>query len=199
MPLQVIPTSLADIPSLRACIDLVARETHCLASREAPTEEQLAGELRESGRSNSIHLVAKEAQRVVGWVQIERGRGDCVAHRGDLGMGVLSDYRGRGIGKRLLGDCIAVANILGIQRIELEVRSDNHRALTLYRNAGFAVEAIVKGAMKIADTYHDAFSMYLVNARHWPSGSDAAANDGRSPGPVPTRGTPLASAGRAER
>ena len=164
MPLQVAPTRLADTASLRACIDLVARETQFLASCEAPTEEDLARELQDSARSNSIHLVAKDAQRVVGWAHIERGRGGSVAHRGDLGMGVLAGYRGCGIGRRLLDDCISVANILGIRRVELEVRSDNHRALMLYRNAGFAVEAIVKGAMKIDDVYHDAFRMCLVTA-----------------------------------
>ncbi len=197
MPLQVAPTRLADTASLRACIDLVARETHFLASCEAPTEEELARELQESARSNSIHLVAKDAQRVVGWVHIDRGRGDAVAHRGDLGMGVLPDYRGCGIGRRLLDDCISVAHILGIQRVELEVRSDNRRALTLYRNAGFAVEAIVKGAMKINDVYHDAFRMCLVTAQQRPGAMDAASTDKGSPRLAPASGTPLASTGRA--
>ena len=168
MSFQVEPTRLGDTPSLRACIDLVARETRFLASREAPTEEDLTRDLQESARSNSIHLVAKDAQRVVGWAQIERGRGDSVAHRGDLGMGVLPDYRGCGIGKRLLDDCISVANSMGIQRVELEVRSDNRRALALYLSAGFAVESLVKGAMKINDVYHDAFRMCLVTTPQWP-------------------------------
>ena len=167
---EVAPTCLADAGSLRECIDLVARETRFLASRGAPTEEELANGLRDSARSNSIHLVAKDARRVIGWVQIERGNGDSVAHRGDLGMGVLDDYRGCGIGRRLLDDSLSIAGILGILRVELEVRSDNWRALKLYRDVGFAVESIVRGAMRIDGIYHDAFRMSLMNslrpARH---------------------------------
>ena len=176
MSLHVTPTRLADTPGLRQCIDLVARETHFLAFAEAPAQEDLARELRASARNNSVHLVAKDAQRVVGWVQIERGRGGSVAHRGDLGMGVLPEYRGCGIGRRLLADGIAAANGLGIHRVELEVRSDNRRALELYRDAGFAVESIVKGAMKIDGVHHDAFRMCLVNA------PESRATNMRAPG-----------------
>ena len=162
MSIQVTPTRLADVKSLRDCIDVVARDAHFLASPEAPPEEVLVGDLRSCAERGSIHLVAKDAQRVVGWAQIERGRGASVAHRGDLGMGVLPDYRGRGIARRLLEQCISIANSTGIHRVELEARSDNRRALELYRSTGFAVESIVKGAMKIDGVYHDAFRMCLV-------------------------------------
>ena len=164
MPLHVVQTRLADTTSLRECIDIVARETHFLASLGAPSEPELARELDASERSHSIHLVAKDAQRVVGWAQIDRGRGSSVAHRGDLGMGVLPAYRGCGIGRRLLTECVAAANGVGIDRVELEVRSDNHHALELYRKAGFAVESIVKAAMKVEGVYHDAFRMCLMSA-----------------------------------
>jgi ribosomal protein S18 acetylase RimI-like enzyme len=112
--------------------------------------------------SDSVHLVAIDAQRVVAWAQIDRGAGTSVAHRGDLGMGVLPSYRGSGLGRRMLGECIAAAHARGIDRVELEVRTDNRRALALYRDSGFAVESIVKMAMKVGSRYHDAFRMSLL-------------------------------------
>ena len=161
MSIQVTPTRLADIASLHDCIDAVARDADFLAFHEAPLQEELARQVAACATSGSIHLVAKDAQRVVGWAQIDRAKGPLVAHRGDLGMGVLPAYRGRGIARQLLEQCISMANGQGIHRVELEARSDNRRALELYSSTGFAVEAIVKGAMKVDDTYHDAFRMCL--------------------------------------
>ena len=162
MSIQVVPTRLADVASLRDCIDVVARDADFLAFHEAPAQDELARELESCSTSGSIHLVAKDAGQVVGWARIDRARGALVAHRGDLGMGVLPAYRGRGIARQLLEQCISMANGRGIHRIELEARSDNRRALELYSSTGFAVESIVKGAMKVDGTYHDAFRMCLL-------------------------------------
>ena len=168
MQINVSNTSLVDVESLRECIDIVSRETNFLASPVAASEQELARDLVASAQRNSIHVVAKDAQRVVAWAQIERGKGLSVEHRGDLGMGVLPQYRGRGLGKRLLTDCIAAANSRGIDRIELEVRSDNRRALSLYCSLGFAVESIVKRAMRIDGVDHDAFRMCLISTPQLP-------------------------------
>ena len=163
MQINVSNTSLADTTSLRDCIDIVSREANFLAAPEAPSEQELARELQASAVRDSVHLVARDAQRVIAWAQIGRGKGASVEHRGDLGMGVLPQYRGLGLGKRLLTECIVAARSRGIDRIELEVRSDNRRALSLYCSVGFAVESIVKRAMKTDEVYHDAFRMCLMS------------------------------------
>ncbi len=162
MPILVLKTALEHASRLRDCIDVVSRDSHFLASTTAPSTQQLEQILRSSMESASIHFVATDEHQVVGWAQIERGNGTSVAHRGDLGMGVLPAYRGIGLGKRLLSECIAAAYARGINRVELEVRTDNRRALELYRASGFCVESIVKKAMLIDGTYHDAFRMCLI-------------------------------------
>jgi ribosomal protein S18 acetylase RimI-like enzyme len=163
MFINIVQTRFADAPSLRECIDSVSRETCFLASNEAPSQQDLERSLRKCLESDSVHLVALDGGRVVAWAQIERGDGTSVAHRGDLGMGVLPSHRGCGLGKRMLNECVAAAHARGIDRVELEVRTDNRRALELYRDSGFAVESIVKKAMKIDASYHDAFRMSLLS------------------------------------
>jgi ribosomal protein S18 acetylase RimI-like enzyme len=162
MSINILQTRFADAPSLRECIDSVSREAGFLASNAAPSQQDLERSLRACLESDSVHLVALDGDRVVAWAQIERGGGTSVAHRGDLGMGVLPPYRGCGLGKRMLTECIDAAHARGIDRVELEVRTDNRRALELYRGSGFAVEAIVKMAMKVGGVYHDAFRMSLM-------------------------------------
>jgi ribosomal protein S18 acetylase RimI-like enzyme len=158
----VFTTRLADVASLRACIDVVAHHGGFLAYQQAPNHDDLSRTLFSLAEGGSIHLVAKDEERVVGWVQIERGKGSAVSHRGDVGMGVLPNYQGRGIARELLAHAISLANAAGIHRLELEVRSDNRRALELYRSTGFAVEALVRGAMRVDEAQHDAFRMCLV-------------------------------------
>ncbi len=51
--------------------------------------------------------------------------------------------------------------------------------LELYRSTGFAVEAIVRGAMKIDGVYHDAFRMCLVIVPPSSGTHDAATRDTR--------------------
>ena len=162
MSIYVISTRLSDVGSLRDCIDIVARQGGFPACQQSPEKEDLARALFSLAEDGSIHLVAKEADQVVGWAQIERGKGSSVRHRGDLGMGVLPSHQGRGIARELLEQGISLANAAGIHRLELEVRSDNRRALELYRSVGFAVESIVRGAMRVGHAHHDAFRMCLV-------------------------------------
>src|SRR5437868_2039567 len=45
--------------------------------------------------------------------------------------------RGQGIGRKLLAAVEADARALGCCKVTLEVRSDNHRAMGLYRSVGF--------------------------------------------------------------
>lgn len=50
---------------------------------------------------------------------------------------VHEQFRGRGVGRRLLETIDAAARELGCCRLTLEVREDNHRARDLYRRFGF--------------------------------------------------------------
>jgi ribosomal protein S18 acetylase RimI-like enzyme len=61
-------------------------------------------------------------------------------HSGVLGMGLLPEYRGRGLGRRLMERALEASRVFGLSRIELSVREDNARAAALYAKLGFAVE-----------------------------------------------------------
>jgi len=52
-------------------------------------------------------------------------------------IAVSPDARGKGVGRRLLAAVEAEARKVGCCKVTLEVRSDNARAMGLYRSAGF--------------------------------------------------------------
>jgi ribosomal protein S18 acetylase RimI-like enzyme len=69
-------------------------------------------------------------------------------------MGILSEYRGMGIGTRLVTAAIEDALSKGITRIELDVYASNTRAIALYRKMGF-VEVCRKVKARCLDGQYD--------------------------------------------
>ncbi len=84
------------------------------------------------------------------WVLDEGGRvvGNAGVHtthaRGvlSLGMALLPEARGRGGGRALLEAMVQHAGSCGAHKLELEVWTDNARAIVLYAASGFAVEGL---------------------------------------------------------
>jgi RimJ/RimL family protein N-acetyltransferase len=79
-----------------------------------------------------------------------------------MGMGLLADYRGRGIGERLLRATIDAARAAGFERIELTVYARNVRAAALYRKVGFAHEGTRIRGKKLDGEYDDVHMMGLL-------------------------------------
>jgi putative acetyltransferase len=95
--------------------------------------------------SDNHNLLAFAGEELVGQIGLERYSGRR-AHAGSIGMGVHDGWIGRGIGTRLLGEAVAIADRwLGLRRLELTVYADNVPALALYRRFGFAVEGTLRG------------------------------------------------------
>lgn len=72
-----------------------------------------------------------------------------LSHRAELGITVLKEAWGRGIGTALMERLIAHAREQGIEIIELNVRRDNIRAIRLYEKFGFVKIATYPGFMKV--------------------------------------------------
>jgi putative acetyltransferase len=59
-----------------------------------------------------------------------------------LGMAILPGARGRGGGRALLDAVIEHARASGAHKVDLEVWTDNARAIAVYAAAGFEVEGV---------------------------------------------------------
>jgi RimJ/RimL family protein N-acetyltransferase len=158
----IAPMREADIPGFLSALDSVARERRYLALLEAPTLDdarEFVRTLRERGFPNFIATVDK---RIVGWCDIAPLNRAVYRHVGVLGIGVVAEFRGCGIGSALLRTALARAREIGLTRIELTVRAANHVALTLYQKFGFAVEGTKRNAVKIDGAYDDLLMMALL-------------------------------------
>ena len=101
--------------------------------------EQEARFLEEKTLSpNEIELVAVIDGRVAGTAGIEAaGTKYKVRHRAELGISILREYWGLGLGRALMLACIECAKTAGYTQLELNAAAENFRALSLYRSLGF--------------------------------------------------------------
>ena len=160
--LPIVPVQEMYAASYRACLDAVAREKKYLAQIEALPTKRIKGFVKESVTNDAIQFFALDQDAVVGWADIFPSWAHAVSHCGSLGMGVHPNYRGQGLGRRLLAACIEKAWAKGLTRIELEARADNEPAIALYEKLGFKHEAIKAKAMRFDGIYFDAVQMRLL-------------------------------------
>ncbi len=72
-------------------------------------------------------------------------------HRASVGIALYREYWGLGIGKALLTHAIRLAGQAGFEQLELQVRSDNARAIALYESLGFVRYGLHERALKFSD------------------------------------------------
>lgn len=152
----------ADAESFRACLDAVARERRWLAMVEAPPLDEVRAFLERQRRLGMIQLVAAEGARVVGWCDVIPKPIEGFRHSSDLGMGLLPEQRGRGLGRALLEGTLARARRAGVLRVELEVYASNAAAIALYEGCGFRHEGRRRRARLLDGAFEDVVEMALL-------------------------------------
>ena len=84
-------------------------------------------------------------------------------HRAEVTFVVLKDYWGLGIGSKLMEHCIRWCKDKNVSQIELDVVSDNIRAISMYESFGFSVVGTIPNAMRYKDgSFADKKLMVLV-------------------------------------
>lgn len=101
--------------------------------------EQEGQFLEEKTKSpNEIEILAIVDEKVVGMAGIGAvGTKYKLKHRAELGISILKDYWGLGLGRALTEACIQCARDAGYEQLELDVVADNTRAISMYQALGF--------------------------------------------------------------
>jgi L-phenylalanine/L-methionine N-acetyltransferase len=146
---------LEDAEGFWAVLDSVAKERKYLLMTEALPFEKMRAFVQNNVEKNYAQYVAVSDSQIVGWADITPRNHPTMAHVGALGMGVMSAYRGKGIGSKLLASVIQHAWESGLKRLELEVFADNEAAIHLYKKHGFVEEGIKRYARVIDGDYQD--------------------------------------------
>ncbi|MCA8960846.1 MAG: GNAT family N-acetyltransferase [Planctomycetes bacterium] len=110
-----------------------------------------------------LALVATAEGEVIGLVHFENGALRRLAHKGTLGISVTREWRGRGVGRRLMERLIEWGRATdGVDKIALAVLADNRRAIALYQSLGFRTEGRRPAEVRRAPgEYVDDILMYI--------------------------------------
>jgi ribosomal protein S18 acetylase RimI-like enzyme len=139
--------------------------TDSVAEHQATTLETTRTRLS-AGQDNFV-LGAFVDQKLIGMAGFFRRRGEKIRHRSGIwGVYVSEEWRGKGVGRTLMGELIGLAQLLpGMEQVALAVSRENVGAKTLYESLGFEVYGCERRALKIGDEYVDEELMVLYFAR----------------------------------
>ncbi|MEP7210854.1 MAG: GNAT family N-acetyltransferase [Alphaproteobacteria bacterium] len=156
---------LRDAGAMSAYVgDIVAESLDTIALDRLISPEEEVDYLRKiEAAERAFFMLALDGERVVGMLDIWAGGRANDRHAGRLGMSVARDWRGRGVGRRLMQAAIAEARKWdGFRRIELDVVSWNEPAIALYESLGFVVEGRREKAINLRGEPEDTLLMALV-------------------------------------
>ncbi len=104
--------------------------------------------------------------KVVGWCDIVLRSEYEDALTGSIGIGLLKEYRNAGVGRLLMHTVMKAGERYGFERIILDVRKTNERAIHVYEVLGFEYDPSRNSTMKIDDKTVDIIRMQKDIARH---------------------------------
>jgi ribosomal protein S18 acetylase RimI-like enzyme len=154
--------NLDDAETLMANTNSIAVEGIYI-SREEPLKD--LGAERDwiagmDGRRRVLY-VAEVGGRVVGAADVRSSPFKKEAHTRTLGIAIIREFRGLGIGKALMEACLDFCRRTEVEKVSLEVFSTNKAAISLYTRMGFELECVHRGKFKIRGEYVDEWSMSL--------------------------------------
>jgi ribosomal protein S18 acetylase RimI-like enzyme len=106
-----------------------------------------------------LYVAVNSQNQVVGWCDVVPKRHEGLTHVGVLALGVRKEYRGGGVGSKLLTQAIAHTKQMGLEKMELDVFESNRSAIRLYEEFGFTLEGRKVKSRKLDGTYDNILLM----------------------------------------
>lgn len=115
-----------------------------------------------TGERSAIFLAEEEGQ-IIGTINLTRFGWPQLDHVVWLGLNVASKFRNKGVGRSLLVYGLQwTSQVPQLERVELEVISNNFPAIHLYESFGFVREGVKRSAVKKGEQYLDVFVYGLL-------------------------------------
>ena len=167
---QIITIRSAEPEDAKACIALIhqmdgesvflTREPGEFELSEAQEREYLAAQKE---AENSRTLLAEKDGRVVALSGAQFGKRQRYCHAGGVGVAVAKACWGIGIGRALMEEQMKWLKENGVTKVNLQVDTENCRAISLYLRLGFVVEGRQTRERRLPDgSYREAYWMGLL-------------------------------------
>ncbi|MEA3320681.1 MAG: GNAT family protein [Bacillota bacterium] len=110
-------------------------------------------------QNNSTTFVAEENGKFIGYLFVMGGSAKRTKHSAYLVIGILQEYRGKGIGTKLFNAVTTWALKHNISRLELSVVTENESGVALYKKCGFEIEGTKRNSLMINGRAYDEYYM----------------------------------------
>lgn len=146
---------LEDTEDMLAYLQQTSSETHFLLREPEDVNETI-----ESERLFIQNIITSDLQLMIVAIVDGKLAGNCglsfrtyskVKHRCEIGIGLLREFWGLGIGSVLFDEMTAAAKARGCTQMELLVIEGNQRGMALYKKKGFYVVGTVPNAIRLKD------------------------------------------------
>jgi ribosomal protein S18 acetylase RimI-like enzyme len=160
---------LAELPAFKELRDAMLAEhpeaftSDAATARLQPSQSYVTRLGFDRPEGGEFTLGAWQGSRMVGCIGCQREGRVKVRHIGHVvGMMVRSELQGRGIGRGLLTECIALARQAdGLNMLTLTVTAGNDAAVRLYERAGFVRYGSLPRAIYVEGRYYAKDEMVL--------------------------------------
>ena len=115
--------------------------------------------LRHNELQSRVVFVATVGGKVVGWVHLDHPEREALAHTATLTVGVHREYRGHGIGEKLLERGQRWAEAVGTEKLYNTVPATNEAAIEFLSERGWETEAVRENHYRIDGEYVDEVMM----------------------------------------
>jgi ribosomal protein S18 acetylase RimI-like enzyme len=89
-----------------------------------------------------VFFVATVEDEVVGWVHLEVPEIEKLRHTAELTVGLITEYRGEGIGRRLVERALDWARAQDLVKVYNSIPATNEGALEFFEALGGEIEAV---------------------------------------------------------
>ena len=149
---EIVRAQPQDAAALLAYLKIIGGETDNLSfgPEGVPLDEEAERDYlaMQAESHDSIQLLAKARGEIIGTASLNRRQGR-MSHRAEFGISLKKAWWGCGAATVLAQGVLAFAREAGIEQVNLEVRSDNRRAIRLYEKLGFRKLCTFPGFFKI--------------------------------------------------
>jgi ribosomal protein S18 acetylase RimI-like enzyme len=159
---RVVPIAEEHKEEFRAGLDSVARERRYLTFLEASSLQETRRFIRRNIRDGYPQCVALVEEKVVGWCDVLPIDRPTRAHTAVLGIGVLAEFRGRGLGTALLRETLQKVRASSLTRIELGVRDGNASVIGLNQDSDSCMKGVQRKAIRMDGKYENLICMGLL-------------------------------------
>jgi RimJ/RimL family protein N-acetyltransferase len=158
--LLIRQVAVDDAPAVLEYVHAISAESDFLSfgpgefELTEPEEEEFIHNCLAS--ENQLFIIGSIDDAIVSLLSFSGGHRPRVRHSGEFSMSVRKQYWALGIGSFMLDTLIDWARCTQIvHKINLRVRTDNQRAISLYERKGFVREGTIRKAILLDGKYYD--------------------------------------------